>query len=153
MIPIRFQGLLSYQQSNVGQFNPDYPDPQDLGIISDDKTLGFTYILPDSENQIPTLLDTLMSGSALSWWNRELSAKDSEMEEDCQLSFTHSAGDSGKKLLLLPASPHKPGPISGTSPTTTGTQTSGNGADLCRRTPGTPGKWHSSMKPTILGKP
>ncbi|OIW22191.1 hypothetical protein CONLIGDRAFT_701331 [Coniochaeta ligniaria NRRL 30616] len=78
------------KRSEVGQFNPTYPDPDDLEMVSDGKTLVFTGVMvfqerlhsftddanPEAENQILGLLDTLFSGSALIWWNSELTAQD-----------------------------------------------------------------------------
>ncbi|OIW24258.1 hypothetical protein CONLIGDRAFT_685876 [Coniochaeta ligniaria NRRL 30616] len=66
-------------RSDVAQSDPDHSDPQNLGTISDRKTLvlsdvmafrkrryGFrNYGNPDAENQIFGLVNTLISGSAL----------------------------------------------------------------------------------------
>ncbi|OIW22329.1 hypothetical protein CONLIGDRAFT_650648 [Coniochaeta ligniaria NRRL 30616] len=76
------------KRNNVGQFNPDYPGPQDLRMISDGKTLVLTDVTafrerfytittsPEGENQALSLFDTLLSGSTLIWWNSKLTAED-----------------------------------------------------------------------------
>ncbi|OIW22379.1 hypothetical protein CONLIGDRAFT_224440 [Coniochaeta ligniaria NRRL 30616] len=67
------------RRNEVGQFNPYYPNPQGLGMISDNKALVFTDVISfqerldtgtDSayaENQILRVFDTLMSGLQLIW--------------------------------------------------------------------------------------
>ncbi|OIW24262.1 hypothetical protein CONLIGDRAFT_685880 [Coniochaeta ligniaria NRRL 30616] len=65
----------------LGQFNPDFLDPQDLGVISDENMLGFTDVMAFQE-------------AVLIWWKSDVTALDAD---DCEMKHCQSS------LILLPA--------------------------------------------------
>ncbi|OIW22202.1 hypothetical protein CONLIGDRAFT_687768 [Coniochaeta ligniaria NRRL 30616] len=78
------------KRSEVSQFSPTYPDPDDLGMVSGGKRLVIAEVMafmerldgdisdgnPEAENQVFSFLDTLLSDPALNRWNSELAAQD-----------------------------------------------------------------------------
>ncbi|OIW22168.1 hypothetical protein CONLIGDRAFT_650756 [Coniochaeta ligniaria NRRL 30616] len=88
--PFESKACTYIKRSEVGQFNATCPDPDNLGIVSNGKTLVFTDVMafqerlysftsdanPEAKSQVVGLLDTLFSGSTLIWWNSEHTAQD-----------------------------------------------------------------------------
>lgn len=76
------------KREDVGQFDPYYDDPDDVGIVCEGRNMIFTDIfcfgdrlwsfLEDedtalsAEKQILAMFQTLLSGPAVIWWNNEL---------------------------------------------------------------------------------
>lgn len=76
------------KREDVGQFDPHYYDPDDVGIVCEGRNMIFTDIfcfgdrlrsfLEDedtalsAEKQILAMFQTLLSGPAVIWWNNEL---------------------------------------------------------------------------------
>jgi hypothetical protein len=89
------------KRDNIGEFDPHFEDPEDLGMIKNGTSLVFTDVLAFSE-QINTLLEcentravneahildlfpTLLNGVALLWWNYELPASTRQELRDAGL--------------------------------------------------------------------
>ncbi|KXX72851.1 hypothetical protein MMYC01_204202 [Madurella mycetomatis] len=84
----RPSSAVKIKREDIGQFNPHYHDPDDLGVVTDGKSVIYTdvhYFLgrigtflenPDTrldmERQITQLLPTLLGGNAVLWWTNEL---------------------------------------------------------------------------------
>ncbi|KAI1661796.1 hypothetical protein F4813DRAFT_398332 [Daldinia decipiens] len=80
------------RREDIGRFNPDYPDPNGVGMIIDGNTPIFTDIkrfveriesfLEDrdtaaaNEKQMVLLFEVLLDGQAALWWSNELVYKD-----------------------------------------------------------------------------
>ena len=82
---------IKIKREEVGQFNPLYEDPDDLGVVADGKNLIYTDVhcfidrintfmedattRHDAERQILGMFQTLLGGSAVMWWTNELTAE------------------------------------------------------------------------------
>ncbi|EAQ86812.1 hypothetical protein CHGG_08065 [Chaetomium globosum CBS 148.51] len=76
------------KREEIGIFNPDYPDPDDLGIVQDGKNLIFTDVYSfvdriatfteslgeEASRQILGHFQAILGGSAILWWTNELMA-------------------------------------------------------------------------------
>jgi len=83
-------GRFKIRRSEIGTFDPSYPDPGDLGIVTANRETIFTDVfafqeridtfLEDEETkeeataQLMAAFQTLLSGPAILWWTSELTA-------------------------------------------------------------------------------
>jgi hypothetical protein len=76
------------RREDIGQFNPHYEDPEEVGIVCKGRGIIFTDVIcfqdrlqsfledeetaAKAEKQILSMFQTLLSGPAVIWWNNEL---------------------------------------------------------------------------------
>ncbi|RWA03570.1 hypothetical protein EKO27_g11536 [Xylaria grammica] len=85
---VSFAGGFKLKREDIGSFDPEYSDPNDIGVVTEGRNLIFTDVFsftdriesfleePASqqshEAQIMGLFQTLLTGPAVSWWNNEI---------------------------------------------------------------------------------
>ncbi|KAI1419301.1 hypothetical protein F5Y12DRAFT_778731 [Xylaria sp. FL1777] len=84
-------GTYKIKREDIGSFDPEYNDPNDVGVVTEGKNLVFTdvYSFSDriesfledpttsssNEGQILAMFQTLLTGPAVLWWNNEITPR------------------------------------------------------------------------------